>query len=68
MKLNDGVLMSAELQAGNKGGNYVLRKPLDIDRSWWRRLFVKGPPVLAYHLHPRDEQGARALSELQDRV
>ncbi|MDX8532532.1 DNA mismatch repair protein MutS [Mesorhizobium sp. VK25A] len=67
LKLNDGVLMSAELQAGNKGGNYVLRKPLDIDRSWWKRLFVKGPPVFTYQLHPRDEQGARALSELQDR-
>ncbi|RAZ91501.1 DNA mismatch repair protein MutS [Mesorhizobium hawassense] len=67
LKLNDGVLMSAELQTGNKGGNYVLRKPLNTDRSWLRRLFIKGPPVLTYHLHPRDEQGARALSELQDR-
>jgi hypothetical protein len=67
VKFRDGVLISAELGKGNKGRNYVLRKPQDTDRSWFKRLFASGPPVYTYHLHPRDEGGARALSELNSR-
>jgi len=52
---------------GNKGINFVLRKPLDTDRSLWSRIFAKGPPVYTYQLPARDEQGARALHEMQDR-
>ena len=36
----------------------------------WERLtkrFGRRPSVLEFTLHPRDESGARALSELQDR-
>ncbi|MBM3083056.1 DNA mismatch repair protein MutS [Chelatococcus daeguensis] len=67
LKLRDGVLLSAELGHGNKSTNLVLRKPKETERSWWRRLFAERPPTFSYTLHPRDEAGARALSELQDR-
>ena len=31
------------------------------------RIFAEKPPAYTFHLHPRDESGARALSELNDR-
>jgi DNA mismatch repair ATPase MutS len=67
LKFRDGVLLSAELGKGNKGANYVLRKAHDRRRSWIARIFARKPPVYSYRLHPRDEAGARALSELRDR-
>lgn len=66
LKFRDGVLISAELGKGNKGTNYVLRKP-DVDsRGWIARLLPQKTAGYTYHLHPRDEAGARALSELRD--
>jgi len=67
LKFRDGVLISAELGKGNEGANYVLRKSLAKKRGWLRRIFDRGPPSYTFHLHPRDEAGARALSELRDR-
>jgi DNA mismatch repair ATPase MutS len=67
LQFRDGVLVSAELGKGNKGGNYVLRKPHGDDRNWLTRLFAQKPPAYTFRLHPRDENGARALSELRDR-
>jgi DNA mismatch repair ATPase MutS len=66
LKFRDGVLISAELGKGNKGTNCILRKPLRKE-SWIERVLGQGPPSYSFHLHPRDESGARALSELNDR-
>jgi DNA mismatch repair ATPase MutS len=66
LKLRDGVLISAELGKGNKGTNYILRKPLRKE-SWIDWMFGEVPPSYSFHLHPRDESGARALSQLNDR-
>ena len=62
-----GTLISAQLGRGNKGKNYLLRKPNDETRSWLTRLLSEKPPSYAFQLHPRDEAGARALSALNDR-
>jgi DNA mismatch repair ATPase MutS len=67
LKFRHGVLISAELSEGNNGRNYVLRKPHEDQRSWLTRVFSEKPPVYSFRLHPRDEAGARALSELNDR-
>ncbi|HHZ07435.1 MAG TPA: DNA mismatch repair protein MutS [Rhizobiales bacterium] len=67
LKLRDGVLISARLGSGNKSADLVLRKPMETERRWWRRLFAERPTTFSYTLHPRDEAGARALSELHDR-
>jgi hypothetical protein len=67
LRFRSGVLVSARLGKGNKGTAYVLRKPNDDTRSWLARLLAKKPPSYKFHLHPRDEAGARALSELSDR-
>ena len=59
--------MSARLGKANKGDNYVLRRPHNDRRGWLTRLLAEKPPAYSFHLHPRDEAGARALSELSDR-
>ena len=66
LQFRDGVLISAELGKGNKGINYVLRKQ-DKKPSWMQRIFTQKPPVYTFYIHPRDQNGARALSELEDR-
>jgi DNA mismatch repair ATPase MutS len=65
LKFRRGVLISANLGKGNKGVGYVLRKPNNNRRNWVVRLLQK-PLGYTFQLHPRDEWGARALSELRD--
>lgn len=67
LKFRSGVLISAELEKGNKGGRYLLRKNPDEKHHWVRRLFAQKAPAYTFHLHPRDEAGAQALSELTNR-
>ncbi|RMD60985.1 DNA mismatch repair protein MutS, partial [Candidatus Parcubacteria bacterium] len=67
LEFREGVLISAELGKGNEGASYVLRKPNKDDRPWIQRLVPTRSPVYSYKIPPRDEHGARALSELKDR-
>jgi len=67
LRFRDGVLASAELGRGNKGTNYVLRRPYAIKQGWLERVFGRKAPVYSYTIAERDEAGARALSELRDR-
>ncbi|RME57958.1 DNA mismatch repair protein MutS [Candidatus Parcubacteria bacterium] len=67
LKFRGGVLLSAELGPGNEGVNYVLRKPNHQKQNWIRRIFSKTSPTYSFTLHPRDEHGARVLSELRDK-
>jgi hypothetical protein len=83
VKFRGGVLMSAELGKGGRGANYILRKPQDRKQSWmqwlWEQLPVQSwmqwlfellegqPTIYTFYIHPRDESGARAVSELRER-
>jgi DNA mismatch repair ATPase MutS len=74
LKFDEGVLVSAELGEGNKGTNYVLRKPWNPKVSWMTRSLVRmksvvlrQPQPYTFELNPRDESGAKALGELRDR-
>lgn len=66
LKFNDGILISAELGKGNKGINYILRKLKVKKQSWLQRIFPKKEPYYTFYIHPRDESGAKALSELKN--
>jgi len=68
LRFRRGVLISAELDDGNKGTNYVLRRPSDRRGSWRSRLspLAKGPHY-SFAIADRDEAGFRALEELRDR-
>jgi hypothetical protein len=62
-----GVLLSAQVGDGGKGVGTMLRKPQPRDLSWIRRILTPGPKGYTLQLHPRDEVGAKAFSELQNR-
>ena len=74
MKFRDGVLVSAGLGKGLKGQNYILRRPLEpgdwltrVRRAVEKAVYRRPPDAYTLYLAPRDEQGARAMSELMDR-
>jgi len=67
LKFRRGALISARLGKGNKGIDYVLRKPNADRRSWIEQLFMQGPPSYTFHIPERDEAGGRAASELNSR-
>jgi DNA mismatch repair ATPase MutS len=67
LKFRRGVLISAQLGAGNVSTGYALRKPNDDGRPWLRRLFARGEAAYTFHIHERDEAGAQAVSQLRDR-
>jgi len=67
LKFRGGILVSGELGKGNKGVNYILRRRGDQKLNWVNRILAPQSPSYSFHLHPRDESGARALSELRDR-
>ena len=60
----DGVLISAELGKGNKGSNYILRKPQDKNQRRVEQIFAKKTPVYSCRVSDSD---ARSLSELNSR-
>ena len=67
LKFRRGVLISAGLGEGNMGVGHMLRKPNEDDRLWIQRFFTRGPVAYTFHIHERDEGGARAVCELSDR-
>ena len=67
LRFRGGVLLSAELGQGNEGANYVLRKPHVKNGNWVQRVVAQRSPSYTFHIHPRDDHGARALGELKDR-
>jgi DNA mismatch repair ATPase MutS len=62
-----GFRVSAHLTEGNRGNNYTLRRRNANESNWLRRFVLPEFSRQTYHLHPRDEAGARALGQLRDR-
>ena len=67
LRLERGILLSAELGSGNQGVNYVVRKSTDETPWWMEWMPGHKAPGYTFQIANRDEAGARALSELQDR-
>lgn len=69
LRFDRGVLVSAELGPGNKGRNYILRKP--ATQSWmesWMEWIVPGASkALTVTIADRDDTGSRTLSDLNNR-
>lgn len=71
-----GLVLSAALGQGNKGGDYRLHRPLLVaEPSWLARLGAwllalfrsPHPPPHSFSLHPRDEGGIRVLAGIRHR-
>jgi hypothetical protein len=65
LRFRSGVLLSAQLGAGNKGEGYVLRRPHDRQPGWMTRLLTGERTGLAFTIPDRDEAGAQALADLR---
>lgn len=66
LKFRGGVFISAELEKGNKGSNYTIRKQNHKKQSLIKRIFDNSSHGFTFCISDRDESGARALSELKD--
>jgi hypothetical protein len=66
LKFRQGILMTARLDAGCRGTDYVLRRIRD-DRNWFARLFsLPDPNSLSFTIPERDDAGWQALGSLRD--
>lgn len=66
LRLDDGIIVTAELGPGNRGTNYVLRRR--VARPGWReRLGLADGETYVYEIPERDEGGFRAQAELTGR-
>ncbi|HKK02140.1 MAG TPA: hypothetical protein VJ955_08235, partial [Desulfuromonadales bacterium] len=77
LRFRHQLVLSAELGAGNKGDRYLLHRPGSHRGTWLERLILwlktffgwrNSPGAYGFSLHPNDESGARALSELRNRA
>ncbi len=64
LKFRRGVLMSAQLDRGNKGFRHVLRRA--PEQGWIERLSSRRPGF-SFQIPDRDDNGFKALGELKDR-
>jgi len=67
LRFRHGVLLSARLGPGNEGAHYVLRRPHARQQNWMKQALAGRWQGQTFSIHPRDDHGARALSELRDR-
>ncbi|KZC22668.1 DNA mismatch repair protein MutS [Rhodanobacter sp. FW510-R12] len=67
LKLDKGVLLSAQLSQGNEGTNYALREAAYSQPYWLDRLWSKRESGYTFRIADRDQAGAQALSELRNR-
>ena len=67
LRFRHGVPIGAQLGDGGKGKGYRLHDPAPLSRGWLATIFTREPPSFTFRLHPRDEGGARTLSNLRDR-
>lgn len=66
LNFSAGMLMSASVGAGGTVTGQILRQPADSRRNLFNRVGLKRPQF-SFVLPERDEAGADALSELQER-
>lgn len=66
LRFKGGVPLGAGLGPGNKGRDYMLRKPAGNKRGWLGRLLGGKPKGHTWQIDPRDETGSRTLSGLMD--
>lgn len=68
LRFRNGVMISAQLGQGNKGVGYVVRSPRQLKRGFVDQISRRNrPPSYTVRIAERDEAGAQALSELQNR-
>jgi DNA mismatch repair ATPase MutS len=65
LKFRSGVLLGADLGPGAEANRYILRKT-DRSQPWIKQIFSSKQRECSFRLPPRDNAGARILSEIKD--
>lgn len=68
LHLRGGLLASAMIGPGMKSAYFRLHRYGGKSIPWYWCLFGMKPDYYTFRVHPRDESGIRALSQLRDRV
>ncbi len=68
LTFRDGVLILASLGAGNEGTNYRLVRNGQNGQSWLKRALSLTPATYSFRIDPRDDHGARAISDIKERA
>jgi len=66
LRNRNGILISFQLGDGNKGIDSRLRKLNYKKQNWFQKLFPPKSPFYSFDIHPRDESGVTALSQIND--
>jgi DNA mismatch repair ATPase MutS len=67
LRFIDGTLITAKLGEGNRGAGYMLQKS-PVKRTRLQRMFgFDKQPGFTFRLHPRDQRGAKALGEYNEK-
>jgi hypothetical protein len=67
LKLDKGVLLSAQLGPGNAGVQHTLREAAYSGPGWLERLLGRGTAGHTFRIADRDLAGAQALAEIRNR-
>lgn len=67
LRFRGGVLISARLGRGNKGTDFVLRRPLQRARGLIQRVVGPKSTAFSFEIDDRDQSGSEALVELRGR-
>lgn len=67
LSFRKGILLNAELGEWNESRNLMLCRVPDKQQNWLEQILRKGPRGYTFRLHPRDEAGARILSNMDHR-
>lgn len=68
LHFENGILFSAKLGIGNTGKDFITRFFVPERWAWLKDLIKDTPPHYRFSIDPRDESGAREVSELRDEV
>jgi hypothetical protein len=67
---NDTLIISQQVGLGGKGAKTVLHESPFHGPTWWARItsaFMPHPKSYSFSIHPRDDAGIQALSDLRNR-
>ena len=66
LRNRNGILISYQLGKGNKGIDSKLLRLHSKKQNWFQKLFPPKSQYYSFDIHPRDESGAKALSQIKD--
>ena len=68
LKFPNGMIVSTNLSEGLKAGDYIICDSQKEDQTWLRKFFDKKPENYQIKIREKNDNSARALSDLKERI